>query len=271
MNRIPMSHLWAVLALAGSSLCSAARAQSPKQPEPPTQPEPVSVAPSQDDAQREMIELFGKVERELRAIDRLLQEASRAPSAATGGSLADQLRNAQSSGESVRKDIDRILELAAQQPPSSSGSSPSSGQPQSGQGENPMDRQGEQSTGREATPSAPEPGGEKPQPGGDEPRPGAQKKPGDEKPGGSQPKPGQDGREQPDGPQGSKSDPDQKPGSDPAAGAVGPPSASSDARDRWGDLPFHAREVFRNEGGRDMPPLYREWIDAYYKRLNKQP
>jgi hypothetical protein len=134
-----------------------------------------------------------------------------------------------------------------------------------------MDRQGEQSTGREATPSSPEQGGEKPQPGGDEPKPGAEKKPGEEKPGGSQPKPGQDGREKPDGPQGSKADPDQKPGSDPAAGAAGSPSASNDARDRWGDLPFHAREVFRNEGGRDMPPLYREWIDAYYKRLNKQP
>jgi hypothetical protein len=25
------------------------------------------------------------------------------------------------------------------------------------------------------------------------------------------------------------------------------------------------------EGGRDLPPRYRDWIDAYYRRLNRQP
>lgn len=38
--------------------------------------------------------------------------------------------------------------------------------------------------------------------------------------------------------------------------------------DRWGDLPVQAREVFRNHGGSDFPPHYRDWIDQYYRRLN---
>ena len=38
--------------------------------------------------------------------------------------------------------------------------------------------------------------------------------------------------------------------------------------DRWGDLPVNARDVFRAQGGTDLPVRYREWIDAYFKRLN---
>lgn len=255
------------------ALVLSARAQEPQKPdEKPVAPPPVRMQPPQDDVQKEMLELFGKVERELRAIDRLLQEAARSPSGGGGGSLAEQLRSAQASGESVREGIDKILELAAQQSPSSSSSSSGQGQPQDGQGQgqNPMDRQGEQSTGRESTPSRPEPGGEKPQSGGEKPgeqgpKPGEEKKPGGEK------DPAQQGRDPKDGPQASKADPEQRPGADPTRGAQGGAGAAQDGRDRWGDLPFHAREVFRNEGGRDMPPLYREWIDAYYKRLNRQP
>jgi hypothetical protein len=44
-----------------------------------------------------------------------------------------------------------------------------------------------------------------------------------------------------------------------------------DERERWGDLPIQVREVFRNEGGADLPPQYRDWIDAYYRRLNQRP
>jgi hypothetical protein len=44
----------------------------------------------------------------------------------------------------------------------------------------------------------------------------------------------------------------------------------SDRKDAWGFLPAHARDVFRAQGGGDMPAQYREWIDAYYRRLNKQ-
>jgi len=37
----------------------------------------------------------------------------------------------------------------------------------------------------------------------------------------------------------------------------------------WGSLPPRAREVFTVKGGGDMPAQYRDWIDAYYKRLSK--
>ena len=41
----------------------------------------------------------------------------------------------------------------------------------------------------------------------------------------------------------------------------------ADATERWGDLPIQVREVFTNEGGAEMPPQYRDWIDGYYKKL----
>ncbi|HUR28859.1 MAG TPA: hypothetical protein VM509_11775, partial [Planctomycetota bacterium] len=54
----------------------------------------------------------------------------------------------------------------------------------------------------------------------------------------------------------------------------GPPPQMKTARidkdnstERWGDLPIQVREVFRTEGGEDMPPQYRDWIDGYYRRL----
>jgi hypothetical protein len=44
----------------------------------------------------------------------------------------------------------------------------------------------------------------------------------------------------------------------------------ADPTDNWGFLPPQVRDVFRTQGGGDLPAQYREWIDAYYKRLNKQ-
>ncbi len=43
-----------------------------------------------------------------------------------------------------------------------------------------------------------------------------------------------------------------------------------DDRDQWGNLPIHLRELFRAEGGRAMPARYRDWIDSYYKKLNRR-
>lgn len=48
------------------------------------------------------------------------------------------------------------------------------------------------------------------------------------------------------------------------------PRTFLDAAERWGDLAFHAREVFRNAGGAELPPRYRTWIDQYYRRLNAE-
>ena len=240
----------------------AAQEPEPARPQPPV-PIPVG-GNAQDDVQRQMLELFGKVESQMRAIDKLLQEASR-DDARQGNALAERLRAAQTSGEAVRRDIDRILELAAQQQQQQS-SSGGQGQPQDGQGQSPLDRQGEQSTGREATPSTPQPGSDQPQPGGEQQRPQGER-PG-EQPDDARSR-GEQGRNPKDGPQRSDADPSQQKGNDPARGGQGAANPARDGRDRWGDLPVHAREVFRNEGGQDMPPLYREWIDAYYKRLSR--
>jgi hypothetical protein len=58
--------------------------------------------------------------------------------------------------------------------------------------------------------------------------------------------------------------------SPPGKTAGADPATRADARDSWGTLPEHVRDIFRTQGGGDMPARYREWIDAYYKRLNKE-
>ena len=45
--------------------------------------------------------------------------------------------------------------------------------------------------------------------------------------------------------------------------------ANADGRDRWGMLPTHTQDTFRSAGGTDLPPQYRDWIDAYHRRLQK--
>ncbi len=40
--------------------------------------------------------------------------------------------------------------------------------------------------------------------------------------------------------------------------------------DEWGNLPVHVRELFRAEGGQRLPARYRDWIDSYYRRLNRR-
>ncbi|MCC7172169.1 MAG: hypothetical protein IT459_17115 [Planctomycetes bacterium] len=45
--------------------------------------------------------------------------------------------------------------------------------------------------------------------------------------------------------------------------------SSVDERERWGELPQHARDVFVTEGDDDLPPRYRAWIDEYYRRMNR--
>jgi len=57
----------------------------------------------------------------------------------------------------------------------------------------------------------------------------------------------------------------------PRSRTEGAPQVSVGEADRWGDLPAHAREVFREQGGSELPSRYRGWIDPYYRRLNKKP
>ncbi len=266
MKHIHRTALSLVIAFAG--VAAAQDRPVPEQQPAPGKRDEAGVRRSQEpaipvrasDAEREMVELFGTVERTLQDIDRLLREAANAPRAAGSGEteLARKLREARQNGDQARQGIDRILELARQMNPSGSGGG-SGQEPQSGSsGQSPLDGQGQQSTGRESTPSTPEPGASG-EPKGQQQQPGQE--PG-EKPG--------DARK-PDGPQATNQAPHERRGGDPRGGEQGGAASPGDARDRWGDLPMHAREVFRNEGGRDMPPLYREWIDAYYRRLNQKP
>lgn len=221
----------------------------------------------QDDAQKQMVELFGRVERRLNEIDRLLSDASAGDTsrlADVGPSGIDDLLDlSRRQGKRALEDIDEILKLAEQmeqqcQSPGSSsqcekpGASGSSGKP------SPIDQAGQQSTKRESTPEAPP---QTAQSQGEQPKPG-------DKPDSEDSKPGDDGT--PKSPL-SKDDPNPSnaPGQNP------PGSESELARtindlDRWGDLPVHARDVFRTEGGGDMPARYRDWIDSYYRRLNER-
>jgi hypothetical protein len=71
-----------------------------------------------------------------------------------------------------------------------------------------------------------------------------------------------------DGPRASAKPAELLPGGKPPAVATGKVPVADTAADRWGDLPVNARDVFRAQGGSDLPVRYREWIDAYFKRLN---
>ncbi len=62
-----------------------------------------------------------------------------------------------------------------------------------------------------------------------------------------------------------------KPGAaKPAKGETGKAQAVLPGSGTWGNLPLHMRDIFRSEGGSDMPARYRDWIDNYYRRLNKE-
>jgi hypothetical protein len=73
----------------------------------------------------------------------------------------------------------------------------------------------------------------------------------------------------PESPRASEAPPENTPGAGPPAGASGA-SSTTGAVDRWGDLPVYASDVFRTEGGADFPSAYRDFVDAYYKRLNQR-
>lgn len=221
---------------------------------------PASFAQSQ--AEQEIAELFRRVEKRLVAIDQLLSDASSNTGSTAaledvGASGIDELlKSSRDQSAEVIQAIDRILEISAAQQSSSSSSSSGeepSGQPGSSQpGSSPLDR-GPQTTPREQTPEA---GGEKPkdEPGGDKPDPNKPEKPG--------PKP-KDG--------GPSEDPNPK-NLQLGANAPTPQGAPSQSNglERWGALPQHAQNVFRSEGGNELPAQYRDWIDSYHRRLNRE-
>jgi len=129
---------------------------------------------------------------------------------------------------------------------------PQQSKPQPGELDQPRDQTPQQ---QEKTPEAPGKDEEQSQPEPEEDRQGKD----EEKPGEGQPEsPQKDdslGRNDEDSP------PDEEKGT--------PVAASIDA-DRWGELPARVRATFRNQGKDDLPVQYREWIDAYYRRLSRQ-
>ncbi len=89
-----------------------------------------------------------------------------------------------------------------------------------------------------------------------------------------QKEPGQEPQKpEPNGePKGNRDDPPQ---SDPKRAGTTPGYETQDplhatGGDEWGNLPVHVRELFRAEGGQRMPARYRDWIDSYYRRLNRR-
>lgn len=231
-------------------LMALALAQEPEKPDeaeilrPITAENPLAPSPQQD-----MVELFRKVERRLVEIDELLDQAGAGEtglSEVEESGIGDLLRGSMTRGEQVLEDIDAILELARQ----NGGSCSKPGEGQGGQSDqplpgSPLDQQrGQRPQERERTPDAP---GEEQQRSGQEP---------------SDPRPDSPGEER-------DLDSQNRPAPPPDERATGPGSDPSGA-DKWGELPQHVREIFRTEGGDDLPPQYRDWIEGYYRRLNER-
>ncbi|MFT5049024.1 MAG: hypothetical protein ACI8QZ_000413 [Chlamydiales bacterium] len=263
-----------------------APAQKPEveKPKPDEKPELTfdDFAPEQDAqalAQQEMVELFARVERRLRLIDSMLLDASAGDTSAldelAASGIDDLLESApetpegeenqvtcdnvdarlgQSAGQGRQavQEIDDIITIAKSLP-----SECKSGAPMPGQKPKPGGSPVDQPQGTRERSQGPEKPQEQegPKPGD---KPGEQ--PGEKKPGGEDPKDNK----------GSDEDASNKPAQKTPASETGAPPQVTDQRDQWGDLPVHVRDVFRAEGGPGMPAQYRDWIDAYYRRLNSR-
>jgi hypothetical protein len=220
---------------------------------------------SPTDARSELEQLFAKVEKRLERMSQLLGEASAGDTAALerlGSAGIDELiREAESPppsgapsgigalieatqghGRELVQEIDRVLEIAREQAQQqqSPGSSGGSGQPQQPGGKQPEQGQSPENSRQMQGEEAPQPGQDQPQP--------------------------RDG-ENPSGNQENPAETPQRPGDQPPGADVGAPSGAEDGG-QWGDLPVHVRRVFRNGVGEDVPPRYRDWIDAYHKKLS---
>ncbi len=225
----------------------AANAQEEDESEKPTLPQGFD----RDSARRrdlveELTELFHQVERKLEEIDVQLADAGAGESPL--GDVEDSgldrlLRESRQKSEEVIGGINRILEIAQQM---GGGGGGMGGQPQEPQ-QGPLDQERDRGpTDRENTPEAPgaKPGSEEDEQTGDEPQDSPNEGPGQD-------------HERGENREGA-----------PRNDETGPPVAPGDDADAWGLLPERVREVFRNQGGDDLPPQYRDWIDTYYRRLN---
>jgi hypothetical protein len=249
MNRLRIHVALALIVLSGGS----ALAQDPPKPEPERPVIDVPLPGAQDDLQRQMLKLFGEVETRLREIDKLLADAGVAQRSGESASprTAELVKRSQDRGKQVVEAIDKILELAAQQ------------EQQQGQGGSGMGR--EQGPGEPGAQGAPQGKRETTTQRESTPdKPGSGK---GEKPEGSKP----DASGNPRGNKKTEGEGKNTAGKTPPGQETEKAVHGADARESWGYLPEHARDVFRTQGGGQMPARYREWIDAYYKRLNQRP
>ena len=228
-------------------------------------------------AEDRMRELFSLVESNLQTVDALLGEAAAGDTTrlteVKDASIADLLRNSLERGRAAQKGIREIIELAKQQggPPSPSSSSgkgeqSGSGSPSSSDGQgSPLDG-GQQSQSAEQTPEMGDQPGEGEQSGEGE-KPGGEKP--ENKPGGEKPSEGQDGA---DPKQGGEADGEgeNREGHENGEGDAGQSPNNAQAADGWGDLPSHVQETFRSAGRSELPARYRDWIDDYYRKLNRR-
>jgi len=234
-------------------LCAATPAsratQEPVGPSPPIPPivgEDLPPGFPGGDPRGALLELFEQVEKDLAAIDDLLSDA------AAGDDPGQRLADALLASDQVVAGIDKILATATASssgsPSGSSGSSGSSGQSPSQPGSQmpptPGGEDGEQGKPEE-TPASPEEsrgqGGEKPEEG--------------------------QGGDKPEDNEGQDNDSGRNQQGLPPENISGQPVAPGTDADRWGNLPVRVREVYENQKGDDVPVVYREWIDAYYRRI----
>ena len=244
-----------VTALVALLLAASAGAQDeepreePARPVEPTRPDPLPpVGERETDAMQELKDLFLEVERKLAKIDDDLADAGAGAmplDAVADAGLDDLLRQTSANSMTVQLKIDRILEIAKKMNQGGAGGGgQGKGKPSPG-GESPLDQP--RDTGpqkRENTPEAS--------------KPSPDEKPSDAK-GGENPK---------EGNQQDRADGENRSG-DPRVDPPGAPVPAGDEAEEWGFLPERYRDVFRNQGREDLPVQYRDWIDAYYRRLNR--
>ncbi len=226
-------------------------AQDEEDPRPEGIQLPEGLGAPQDDRVEELKQLFLEVERKLAEIDLKLADAGAGDASLAevpDAGIDDLLKQTLAHSTDVQVQIGRILEIAQEM---NQGQGSGSGQQQPSSGESPLDQQ--RDTGpqqREQTPEAPQSQQEGQQEGGEEPE-------------------HQQGQKPQDGPQ------QDQPGGENRAGApqdpqAGDPATRGDDAQTWGFLPERVRETFRRQGRDDLPVRYRDWIDAYYRRLNEE-
>lgn len=278
--------------LAGANTAAAQEGGAPPRPEP--QPEPQEGQEGEEEEipsvnplrppggaggpEAELRELFLKVDKRLKRstellweassgdgsgadqigsarIDELIREAEAARSRARSG-IEKLLEASRRQNQAASDEIERILQIAAENGSQSSSSSSSSSQQQQSSSQPPQ--QGQTPSGSRREEKGEQPGE---QPGEQQ----GEQQQGQEQ---QQEQGEQENGDRPDDNRASDDPPEDSTGGDPRESETGA-AARPNGVEEWGDLPVHLRKVFQNRVSDDVPPRYRDWIDAYYGRLNR--